>query len=263
MESTKPSAVEIENAKKVLEFLSEMKGISYTLAREDIFQVKSNETSLICIVDVEPSIVCLSIEVCDVPEEYKAELDDLFMVLNGQAIHGKFVRLNKKYYFRDNLEFLNLDFNELEASLKWSFGMVGGNISKIANIYNTGEVGNDIDFEDDEIDLEELMDAGETIADYMEVTSEFVEMVTDNLTENEKDEPVEEVVEETFQDTNEIVHDVTETPVYEAPEASVRNTFVPETPDTSYGSGGGYDGGGSDFGGGGDSGGGDCGGGGD
>ncbi len=164
MSNDQPSAREIQNAKRILEFLSETKGVSYKTLREDIFAVKSADTGVICIVDVEETLVFLSVEVCDVPKENQAALNDFMMVLNGKAIHGKFCKLAGKYYFRDYLEFANLDFNELEASLKWAFLMVGANVQKIASIHATGEIGDEIDFESDEIDLEDLMEVGEVVA---------------------------------------------------------------------------------------------------
>lgn len=170
MVSGTPSELEVQNAKKVLGFLSDMKDVSFKIAREDIFEVSKAETKgIICVVDVEETLVCLSVDVCDVPEDNEAELDNFFMGLNSAAVHGKFVKTRKKYYFRDNLEFANLDSNELEASLKWSFGMVGANVQKISNIISTGEIGEDIDFEDNEIDLEDLIDAGEVVEDLINV----------------------------------------------------------------------------------------------
>ena len=190
MISGTPSELEIQNAKKVLGFLSDMKDVSFKNVREDIFKVSKAETKgIICVVDVEEAIVCLSVDVCDVPEDNEAELDNFFMGLNSAAVHGKFVKTGKKYYFRDNLEFANLDSNELEASLKWSFGMVGANVQKISNIISTGEIGEDIDLEDNEIDLEDLMDAGEVVEDLIEIAVNAVNAMSST-------ERVEEVTEE-------------------------------------------------------------------
>lgn len=167
--SNTPSELEIKNAQKVVGFLSDMKGISFKTLREDIFEVNA-EGGGSCLVDVEESIVCLSVEVCDVPaDDYEAEIDNFLMEQNGKAVHGKFAKTGGKYFFKDNLEFANLDFNELEASLKWCFGMVTSNVQKIANIIKTGEVGDEIDFERDEIDLEDLMETGENLEELMAV----------------------------------------------------------------------------------------------
>lgn len=165
MNNEQPSQVEVQNAKKVLGFLSDMEGISYTAVRDDIFAVKSNDLDVTCIVDVEETLVLLSVEVCNVPEENESELDNFLMTLNGQAIHGKFCKCKGKYFFRESLEFTNLDFNELEACLRWTFLMVGANVQKISNIYATGEVGEEIDLDSEELDLEDLIDAGMTVAD--------------------------------------------------------------------------------------------------
>jgi hypothetical protein len=45
--------------------------------------------------------------------------------------------------------------------------MVGANIQKIASIHATGEIGDDIDLESDDIDLEDLMETGEVVADLL------------------------------------------------------------------------------------------------
>src|SRR4030042_4222117 len=130
------SELEIMNAKKVLEYLSNMNGISYKIVRDDIFSVMNIENGAECIIDVEESIVCVYTEVCDVPDNatIKAELNDYLMGLNNAAVHGKFTKNTNKIFFRDNLEFENLDQNELDASLKWAFGMVSASIEKIATI---------------------------------------------------------------------------------------------------------------------------------
>jgi hypothetical protein len=131
-----PSALEIANAQKVLGYLSDMDDVSYKTVREDIFAVSNHEAGVECVVDVEESIVCIFVEVCDVPEsgDERNKLNELLMGLNNKAVHGKFATNNGKVFFRDNLEFENLDKNELEASLTWVFGMVGGNIEEISGI---------------------------------------------------------------------------------------------------------------------------------
>jgi hypothetical protein len=191
MSNEQPSAIEVQNAKRILDFLSETKGVSYETLREDIFAVKNAETGVTCIVDVEPTLVFLSVEICDVPEENQAELNDFMMELNGKAIHGKFCKLAGKYFFRDYLEFANLDFNELEASLKWAFLMVGANVQKIASIHATGEIGDDIDLESDDIDLEDLMETGEVVADLLINT--VAEMGDKEVQRDEQVAPVEVV----------------------------------------------------------------------
>ena len=79
MSKDQPSEIEVQNAKRILEFLSETKGVSYETLREDIFAVKNVETGVTCIVDVEPTLVFLSVEVCDVPEENQDALNDFMM----------------------------------------------------------------------------------------------------------------------------------------------------------------------------------------
>jgi len=223
----KPSELEIQNAQKVLGFLSEMKGISFKNLREDIFLVSANEGGN-CLVDVEESIVCMSIEVCDVPEENEAALDGFLMELNGRAVHGKFAKVSGKYFFRDNLEFKNLDLNELEASLKWCFGMVVTNVQKISNIISTGEIGEDIDFDSDEVDLEDLMDVGETIEDLMVLGAELAANLLNPVIGGEETlekETLEETMEENMEENT------VEEPVLEP---SVQDsTYTPPEPEKS------------------------------
>ena len=182
MSGTTPSALEIQNAKKVLEYLTEMDEVSFEIMREDIFTVSNAESGVSCVVDVEESIVCLSTEVCNLPEDDgdQFELYKLLMDLNGKAIHGKFIESKGKIYFRDNLEFANLDKNELEASLKWTFGMVGANIKQISKVVLTSEEFEELDFEDpmDFIDVEDIVmmtaGIGEVVAGETEEEKEDV-----------------------------------------------------------------------------------------
>ena len=121
-----PSALEIENAVKIQDFLSTIDGISFRNEREDIFIV-SNEDGLDCMVDVEENIVCLAMSVCDLSEigdtnpEAIPEIMSLLLNLNGEAVHGKFATQGSMVVCKDNLEFENLDKNEFEASLGWIF----------------------------------------------------------------------------------------------------------------------------------------------
>lgn len=198
--SNGPSELEIKNAQKVVGFLSDMEGISFKSLREDIFEVEAVGGGS-CLIDVEESIVCLQVEICDVPEVNVAELDSFFMEQNGKAVHGKFAKIGGKYFFKDNLEFANLDFNELEASLKWCFGMVTNNVQKVVSIMKTGVIGAEIDLDSDEIDLEDLVDAGEDIADLMVtgavLATELFSGEREEVFEDERVEVREETVEHT------------------------------------------------------------------
>jgi len=142
------SQIEIDNAQKVLEYLSTMEDISFKNVREDIFEVSCD--GLTCLVDVEDTIVCLAMDVMDVPilnkpfncleemrskeNSIKLNLYELLLRLNSEAIHGKFCIHEEKIFMKDNLEFENLDKNELESSLAWIFAVVRKNIEKIASI---------------------------------------------------------------------------------------------------------------------------------
>jgi hypothetical protein len=135
------SQIEIDNAQKVLEYLSTMEDISFKNIREDIFEVSCD--GLTCLVDVEETIVCLAMEVMDIPltnsedieaTHKKLHLYGFLLELNNEAIHGKFCINGDKIFMKDNLEFENLDKNELESSLAWIFAVVRKNIEKIASI---------------------------------------------------------------------------------------------------------------------------------
>jgi hypothetical protein len=130
-----PSQKEIENAAKVLGFLCDIEDISYSKLREDIFEVQGLEGTS-CVVDVEESLVCISATICEIPEDesiqyvtFKALLE-----LNHTAIHGKFTSDGAKIYFKENLEFENLDKNELEAALAWVLIMVKQGAEKLSTI---------------------------------------------------------------------------------------------------------------------------------
>jgi len=135
--TNQPSELEVANAQKVIGYLAEIDDVSYkTTDRADIFTVSNIDFGVECTIDVEESIVCIFVEVCAVPEasDERNKLNELLMGLNDQAVHGKFTVNEGKVFFRDNLEIENLDKNELQASLTWVFGMVGGNIEDISNI---------------------------------------------------------------------------------------------------------------------------------
>lgn len=130
------SAIEIANAGKVVAHLSSLNQYGYKNLRDDIFVVTDIESGQECIVDVEESIVCIYMEVCDAPttDEQKLALFELLLTMNSRAIHGRFEVFNDKVVFKDNLEIANLDQNELEASLRWMFGVIEGGIEQIASI---------------------------------------------------------------------------------------------------------------------------------
>jgi hypothetical protein len=130
-----PSQKEIENAGKVIDFLCDIEDVSFKKLREDIFEVNGlEETS--CIVDVEESLVCISATICEVPEDESIQyvMFKTLIELNHTAVHGKFTSDGKKIYFKENLEFENLDKNELEAALAWVLIMVKQGTEKLSTI---------------------------------------------------------------------------------------------------------------------------------
>jgi hypothetical protein len=130
-----PSAIEMENAGKILDVLCNMEGISYTNIREDIFEITGPEGAT-CILDVEETLVCIGAEICDIPLEVsqQAKLFKSLLDLNNEAIHGKFAINGGKIFFKENLEIENLDANELEAALGWVLVMVLKGVEKISTI---------------------------------------------------------------------------------------------------------------------------------
>lgn len=147
------SELEIKNAAIIAEFLSEIEDISYKKLREDIFEVTS--AGLTCIVDVEDTLVCVAMDVCDLPDQGTAELLLQLMELNAQAIHGKFCLSGSKILMKDNLEIENIDKNEFEASLSWLFAMVRANIKNISEAVEDRD--EDDDDDDDGIDIDDVL----------------------------------------------------------------------------------------------------------
>lgn len=133
---TQPSTKEIENAQKVLGFLADISDISFQTKREDIFEVKGLE-ELKCIVDVEETIVCIFSDICELPKDESLQFIVFkhLMELNHTAIHGKFALEGDKIFFKENLEFENLDLNELEAALGWTFIMIKQATEKLSTIF--------------------------------------------------------------------------------------------------------------------------------
>lgn len=131
-----PSELEVKNARKVLDMLSEIEDISYEVIRDDVFKIKDNITGTICLIDVEETMVCLQTNVCDLPadQKLKAGVLEFLMNLNGNVLHGKFAVRGQKIVYADTLEIENLDRNELEASVGWCLGAVGSNIEQIAGM---------------------------------------------------------------------------------------------------------------------------------
>lgn len=132
-----PSTLELQNTNKVLDILVDIEGISYKNLREDIFEITGPEGA-VCILDVEETLVCIGSEICEIPEgpEKQAKLFQALLNLNNTAIHGKFAINDGKIFFKENLEVVNLDANELEAALGWVLLMVIKGVEEISTIIN-------------------------------------------------------------------------------------------------------------------------------
>ena len=130
-----PSDLEVKNAKKVLSLLEQIDGITYEQSREDIFQIVETETGngYSLTVDVEETIVSLIMAICEIPADDMAahELAAMLLEANGTSVHGFFCIVNGNVVLKDNLEFENLDGNELEAALVHMFLTAAQNMGKI------------------------------------------------------------------------------------------------------------------------------------
>jgi hypothetical protein len=133
-----PSALELQNTDFILGMLVSIDGIAYTNIEPDIFRITGPEGAA-CILDVEESLVCISEEICSIPEEVsqQSKLFKCVLDLNSEAIHGKFATSNGKLYFKENLEIKNINQNELEAALGWTLAMVARGVEAISDILNT------------------------------------------------------------------------------------------------------------------------------
>jgi len=125
----------VKNAEKVLSMLEQIDGISYDRVREDVFSVTEYESGndLTMTVDAEESVVCLIMDIMDVPEnaEYRCDVLEDLLKINDTAVHGKFCVSGSKVLFKDNLEVENLDQNELEASMAHMFLTIAQNMEKL------------------------------------------------------------------------------------------------------------------------------------
>ncbi|MFQ5647122.1 MAG: CesT family type III secretion system chaperone [bacterium] len=116
-----PSEKEIANARKVLDILSHMEGISYEVKREDLVEVMEQDSGISVTIDAEETIICLIMEVMDIPGGNREAFYRKLLELNDASLHGAFSVNNGKVYLKDNLESENLDPNELENSLAAMF----------------------------------------------------------------------------------------------------------------------------------------------
>lgn len=127
-----PTDVEIKNATKILEMLTRIEDVSFEQKREDIFLITEPETGIQLIVDVEETTVCFIIDVCMISETAdKEKLFRLLLEINNVAPHGAFCLDGDKILFKDNLEFENIDANELEASICMPLVTIAQNIEAI------------------------------------------------------------------------------------------------------------------------------------
>lgn len=166
-----PTDLEVKNAQeKILPMLTDISDISVQQTRDDIFVVTEHETNynFSIIVDVEPSTVCLILEVMDVPDGDLTDMMHFMLLKNNDAVHGKYCIGNGKILIRDNLEIDNVDQNELEASLSHMFFMVSKDFKRLLSY------GHIID----ESDSDGIEDADDVVD-----IENIVEVATDALTE--------------------------------------------------------------------------------
>ena len=127
---------ELLNAEKVHGFLADIDEVSYKNIREDLFEVTCDGVT--AIIDAEDTLVCIEMNVCDVPKLDKASssssLYEYLLKANAQSIHGKFALSGDKVVIKANLESQNMDANEFEAALAWVFGKASTNIENIVTI---------------------------------------------------------------------------------------------------------------------------------
>lgn len=133
--TTEVTALEVQNAQKVLKMLGDIDDIGYCQVREDIFVVSEYETGadLEITVDVEESTVVLLMEIGDIKNDSYI-LFRYLLEVNNEAVHGKFCLDGNKLLIKDVLEFENLDLNELEAAIEHMFVIVAKHGDKIGDM---------------------------------------------------------------------------------------------------------------------------------
>lgn len=134
-----PTEVEIKNAQKVAQILSDL-DIAFETQREDIFVVTEPESGLQIVVDVEETTVVLLMDVCPVASDAPAlngnavALYKKLLEINNKSVHGSFAISGQRIILKDTLEFENLDSNELEASLTHMFIIAGKSLEEIDSL---------------------------------------------------------------------------------------------------------------------------------
>jgi hypothetical protein len=112
--------------------LSEIEGVQYENAREDIFVITDPDTDLKLVVDVEEETVCLLMDVMkksEVPVD--ADFLEFLLKQNNKAVHGAFCLDDRNLLIKENLEFENLDLNELETAIKSIFVLANDSLPTI------------------------------------------------------------------------------------------------------------------------------------
>jgi len=129
------SELEVKNADKVLSMLQQIDGITYERVTDDVFLVNETESGngLSMTIDAEESVVCLIMDIMDIPEnaDYRCDVLEDLLKINDTAVHGKFCVSGSKILFKDNLEAENMDQNELEASMAHMFLTIAQNMEKL------------------------------------------------------------------------------------------------------------------------------------
>lgn len=126
-----PTEKEVENGRKVLDILSDMEGIGYDIQREDLIVVTEEESGLSITVDAEERVICLIMEVMDLPSTNREGFYQTLLELNDRSLHGTFCLNGGKVFFEENLEAESLDPNELESALASMFLFIAKNIEEL------------------------------------------------------------------------------------------------------------------------------------
>lgn len=190
------TAIEIQNAKRVLPMLVDIEGLSVEEVREDIFIVTEHATgnNFSIVVDVEPTTVCLMMEIMDIPEDPGEPLFVELLQLNASAVHGKFCVSDQKIVLRENLQIENLDQNEIEKALEHMFLIVAKSYKDI--LLHAGIEVDENTFEYDDSDImEDVADAAFLIAGAMNADAIRESEAQENEKQQEES-PVRETVAE-------------------------------------------------------------------
>ncbi len=127
-----PSVKEVANGKKVIDILEKIEGIGFEVKREDLVIVSEEESNIEIAVDSEDDVICLIMDVMEVPKTGLEAFYKLLLELNDHSLHGAFSISNGRVILKENLEAENLDQNELENSLSAMFFFIIKNLPRLS-----------------------------------------------------------------------------------------------------------------------------------